>query len=121
MEVREIKGMKGLFSTQEYKIGQLVCEVIGEEIEAPTRTSLQLGGNKHIDVKAPIMYINHNCNANITLKNDTFVAKKLILKGDEITFDYNDSEEELSDPFLCRDCGEMMKGRKFMNELTCKK
>ncbi len=121
MEVREINEMKGLFSNQEYQAGELICEVIGDEIDAPTRTSLQLGNNKHIDVKAPVMYINHNCNANIILKNDTFVAKTLILKGDEITFDYNDSEEVLSDPFLCRDCGEMMKGRKFMAELTCKK
>lgn len=119
MKIKEINGMKGLFASQNYQVGELVCAIEGELIEQPSRTSLQIGINKHIDVKEPIMYINHRCNGNIGLKNDTFVAISRIVEGDEITFNYNESEEVLAEPFHCRDCGQLMKGRRFLDDLAC--
>jgi len=120
LEVKEFDGMKGLFANSIFRKGDLVTEIKGEQISQPTRTSLQVGINQHIDVKELIMYINHKCDANITLKNNTFVAIRTIEKGDEITFNYNESEEELSDPFECRDCGQMMKGKKFIDSFPCR-
>lgn len=119
MEIKEINGMKGLFATQKFDIGDVVCVIEGEVINQPSRTTLQVGSNKHVDVKEPIMYINHRCIGNIGLKNDTFVAISRIEAGDEIAFNYNETEEELAEPFYCRDCGEMMKGKRFVNELNC--
>lgn len=119
LEVKEINGMKGLFSKTNFQKGELVTIIEGEKIVKPTRTSLQVGINEHIDVKEPIMYINHKCDANIRLKKNTFVASRAISEGEEITFNYNDSEDVLSNPFLCRDCGQMMKGRKFEDDFPC--
>lgn len=119
MEIRETKGMKGLFSTADFRVGDVVCKIEGEIIKKPTRTSLQVGINEHIDVKEPIMYINHSCNGNIGLKNDTFVAIDNIDCGDEITFNYNETELVLAEPFNCRDCGQLLKGKMFLDELEC--
>ena len=119
MEIKEINGMKGLFASQVFEIGEVVCKIEGEKVSEPSRTSVQVGNNKHIDVKEPIMYINHRCNGNIGLKNDTFVAISKIVAGDEITFNYNESEEVLAEPFRCRDCGELLKGKCFVEELNC--
>lgn len=121
MEVREINGMKGLFSTTNFRTGDVVCKIVGEKISEPSRTSVQVGINEHIDVKEPIMYINHRCNGNIGLKNDTFVAIEDIACGDEITFDYNETELVLAEPFNCRDCGQLLKGKRFLDELDCSK
>lgn len=119
MEIRDSKGMKGLFAKKSYQTGDVICLVEGEEISHPTRTSLQIGPNSHIDVKEPIMYINHNCNGNISLKNNTFVAKRSIASGEEITFNYFDTEEVLSNPFVCRDCGSWLKGKSFGAPESC--
>jgi hypothetical protein len=110
-----------LFANSIFQKGELVTIIEGEQILQPTRTSLQVGINQHVDVKEPIKYINHNCDANITLKNNTFVATRTIEKGDEITFNYNDSEDELSDPFKCGDCGQIMKGKKFIKSYPFRK
>lgn len=119
MEVREIDGIKGLFASTNFKKGEVVCHIKGNKIAAPTRTSVQVGINEHIDVKEPIMYINHRCEGNIELKNDTFVAVQDIAKGDEITFNYNETEDELAEPFICRDCGELVRGKRYIDELFC--
>ena len=119
VEVKEISGMKGLFAKKKFHEDELIVKIEGKIINKPSRTSVQVGINEHIDVKEPIMFINHKCDANIRLKNNTFVAIRDIDKGEEITFNYNDSEEVLSNPFVCRDCGQMMKGKRFAIEYPC--
>lgn len=120
LEIKENNGMKGLFAKATFQKNEVVTIIEGKNIPHATRTSVQIGINEHIDVKEPIMYINHKCDANITLKNNKFVAIRGIEVGEEITFDYNDSEEVLSNPFVCRDCGQKMKGRRFIEELPCR-
>ncbi|MFT6717548.1 MAG: SET domain-containing protein [Saprospiraceae bacterium] len=121
VKIGEIAGMKGLFATTPFEKGDLVIVIEGKKLPFPTRTSVQVGINEHIDVKEPIMFINHKCDANISLKKNTFVAIRGIEAGEEITFNYNDSEEVLSNPFVCKDCGQNMKGSRFIKEFPCKK
>lgn len=118
-EIRKINGMKGLFALKSFQKGESVVKVSGQKIDHPTRTSVQVGINEHIDVQAPIMYINHRCDANIKLKNYTFVAIRTIEVGEEITFDYNASEDRLSNPFICRDCGQLVKGKAEADNYCC--
>ena len=119
IEVKEIDGMKGLFAKNKFVKNELVTIIEGNKISKPSRTSLQVGFNEHIDVESPIMYINHKCDANIRLKKNTFVAIREIEEGEEIVFNYNDSEEVLRNPFVCRDCGQIMKGKKFVADFPC--
>lgn len=118
-EVKEKAGMKGLFALKSFKIGEIVCVVEGEEIDAPSRTSVQVGINQHIDVKSPIMYINHNCVSNIRLNLNRFEAIRDIQIGDEIVFNYLENEDILSNPFVCMKCGNLIKGRKLLSEFPC--
>jgi SET domain-containing protein len=118
MEVREEKGFKGLYATRAYKIGELVVEFDGEEVQSPTRTSVQVG-EKHYEVGYPVQYINHDCKSNIERKGKSFYAMRDIKPGDEILFNYLDNEWEMANPFDCRKCGQQVKGKKYVEEFPC--
>lgn len=55
-----------------------------------------------------VKYINHSCDPNMILVEHRFVATKKIKPGDEITFDYTQSEENIQESFVCncksKDC-----------------
>lgn len=118
-KVIEKENFKSLIAERKFEKGEVVCVVEGEIIEKPNRYSVQIGPNKHINVKEPIMYINHDCDGNITLENKKFIATKSIQKGEEINFDYNSNELELSEPFKCFKCGQIVKGKLFKNKYPC--
>lgn len=119
MEVRDIDGMKGLFSTKKYSKGDVFYTIKGIEINYPTRTSIQVGEDKHIEVDFPVMYINHGCNDNIELNGMQLIVIKDISEGEEILFDYNKNEYDMSDPFNCRECGQLIKGLKYKDQFPC--
>lgn len=121
VEVVEKDGFKALIAKRDYKKGEVVCFVEGEEISVPNRYSVQVGKNLHINVKEPVMYINHQCDGNIDLLNRSFVANKNINSGEEITFDYNKTEEILAEPFTCFRCGQIVKGKNFAAQYPCSK
>lgn len=117
--VKEESGMKGLFAHCSFAANAVLFEVEGEELEKPTRTSVQIGTHLHVDVDAPAKYINHSCFPNIRLEGRKFIAKKHIAAGEEIQFDYNQNEESLSNPFPCRECGQWIKGKNYLAKYPC--
>lgn len=117
--IQERQGMKGLFTNRKIFEGETIIQIVGETLEHPTRTSVQIKSGKHIDVKAPAMYINHSCSGNIELKALEFVALKDIEPGEEITFNYNENEDELAHPFKCRKCNQQVKGKNFVAKYPC--
>ncbi len=121
VEVVEKDGFKALIAKRDYIKGEVVCLVEGEEISVPNRYSVQVGKNLHINVKEPVMYINHQCDGNIDLLNRTFVANRNINTGEEITFDYNKTEEILAEQFTCFRCGQIVKGKNFAAQYPCSK
>ena len=126
--IKEIKkNMQGLFANQSFTKGSLVLILQGEKFSNPSRTSIQIQ-DKHIE-DSKGSYMNHHCSPNVEIKiNSTFVgsnltaqfeknqvvlvtAKKDIEKGDEITFDYETTEEKLTYPFKCDCHGRWIKGK----------
>ena len=121
IEVREIReNVMGLFANQQIEKGNIILMLRGNKLSTPTKTSIQIGDKQHLeDPKGG--FINHHCNPNAEINihssfvgsnpfsrsetNTTalVVAKKTISKGDEITFNYETTEEKLAFPFLC-DC-----------------
>ena len=67
MIVKEINGMQGLFASQDYKINDLLFTIEGEILDTPTRTSIQISTNQHVNVQAPLAFINHSCFPNICI------------------------------------------------------
>ena len=116
VEIKEIKkGAKGLFASQPIEKGKIILVLQGEKFSAPSRTSIQIG-NKHIEDPEG-GYINHHCDPTAEIKiNSSFVgfnlvtAKKDIKKGDEITFDYETTEEVMVAPFKCECHGKLIEG-----------
>ena len=103
----------GVFITKDVKKGQTLFKLKGPILETPTRTSVQIGKNKHIE--DPLgAFINHSCTptAKVNKKNQTFVSLKPIKAGEEITFDYNQNEDQMASPFICHCCGKKINGKK---------
>jgi SET domain-containing protein len=89
--------------------GEVLYYLKGPVESEPTRTSIQIGPNKHIeDIWG--QYINHNCDPNIKIIDNNLVTLKEINDGDDITFDYNVSEENMASPFVCNCCGKLING-----------
>ena len=91
-------------------IGKIIYVLTGNIIKEPTRTSIQIAENNHIEDSFG-RYINHNCDPNIKVIGINLIAIKEIKNGDSITFNYNDSEDIVSYPFLCSCCNKMIVGK----------
>jgi len=113
MEVKAIGEMFGLFSTCSIAQGEIVLKIEGHILSKPSRTTIQIGPSKHVDVTSPGKFINHSCSPNCKVENSELIAIKSIAQGEEITFNYQESEDVLAHPFTCKDCGKWMKGKKF--------
>mgnify|MGYP001987150495 CR=1 FL=1 len=100
---------RGLYAKKKFSVGNIVLLLEGNYLPYPTKTSIQVR-NKHIESWEG-GHVNHHCNPNtkvIVEHGDLImmpylVALKNIEIGDEITFDYETTEEELAVPFKC-DC-----------------
>ena len=104
MEVRggSVTGEKGLFSTKNYPKDSVVYTLSGEQFDAPTRESIHIGNNKHIYDELGI-FINHSFNPNIVVSGSNLVALEDIKDGDELMFNYNDTEMKMASPFYVND------------------
>lgn len=103
----------GVFVTENIKKGQVIFKMKGEIIKHPTRTSVQIGKNEHIEDEIAGR-VNHNChpNAKVNRKTQSFVSLRNIKKGEEITFNYNDNEDLMATPFICHCCNKLIAGKK---------
>lgn len=118
--IQEVNGFKGLYATRQFKKGEVVCLVEGEEISDANRYSVQVSKNIHVNVKEPVMYINHNCSGNIELVGRKFIAIQEIKPYDEISFNYLITEDILAESFECSRCGQIVKGKNYIFDLPCK-
>lgn len=100
MEVKQstkINGL-GLFATQQYKKGDIIFVLKGDETSYPTRESIYVGNNTHI-LDEMGQFINHSFEPTTQIVGYNVVALVDLNNGDEITFNYNDSEVTMAAPF----------------------
>ena len=90
---------KSLRSTKEYTLGETVLNLEGEILSSPTKTSIEIGINKHIEDKFG-KYMNHSFEPNTVIRECSVIAIKDILPGDELTFDYTENETNIAYPFV---------------------
>ena len=112
-----VHGM-GLFSTIEYKVGQIITIINGELINADECVKREDEGNVYIFYKdedeyidaskhSQLRYLNHSCNYNCDIDEDEngnliLFAVADIQSGEELTIDYG--YEEIYDYCSCSDC-----------------
>lgn len=93
-------GHKGLsvVATQPFHTTQVV--IISRVVRVvPHRTnhSFQTDWNRHVDLNSPACYINHSCDPNVGIRDNShggfdFVALREITLQEEVTWDYETSE-----------------------------
>ncbi len=106
MEIKKslrIDGL-GLFATKSYKANSIIFILEGEIFDEPSRETIHVGNNKHIYDKYGI-YINHSFEPNICINGFQVMALIDISNGDELVFNYNDTEINMANPFYV---GEML-------------
>jgi hypothetical protein len=109
LEVKEAHNMYGLFALDYFEINEVLFEMTGEVVHSPSRTSFQLAPGLHIE--NPIAgFINHHCKPSIRLEEGRFIANRKIYPGEEITANYNLSEDKVTHPFRCNCCGKLILG-----------
>lgn len=88
----------GLYATDNYKSDDIIYVMSGNLMNKPTKRSIHIGSNMHLEDDYG-QYINHSFDPNIKVDGNKLVAIKEINKYDELTFNYNDSELEMAEPF----------------------
>jgi hypothetical protein len=92
---------KGLFATKKYLKNEIIFKLEGKIYDYPTRETIYIGNSKHIYDEFGI-YINHSFDPNVWIshENHSVVALSDIDIGDELTFNYNDNEINMANPFV---------------------
>lgn len=110
-KITDNNGFKDLkYVGEEILKDNVVFELKGKIINAPTKTSIEIGENLHIEDMHG-MYMNHSCDPSCYIKDCKVYAKKNIVSGDSLTFNYDENETSMSCSFLCNCCGKLIKGK----------
>ena len=123
VKITTVDDMKGVVTTMDVESGTIVYEFRGQETPKPTRTSVQIG-DKHIEDDV-VAYVNHSCNPNVRVNDMSFnewnmfgayalISTRRIVANEEITFDYNYTEDEISHPFKCSCHGTLIRGKNYV-------
>lgn len=119
-----------LITLQAVASGASLFHIHGEQTPRPSRHSLQLDTDLHINspsgtseqdqmAKGYWRYLNHRCDPNVCIRDLDVIALRPIASGEEITFDYDTTEYDMSEPFKChcgsKNCRGWIRGFKHLN------
>ena len=99
-----------LRAVRSFAPGEIVFPLEGHPVTQSTRFTIQVAADSHLDPvcegTSPWRYLNHGCNPNVAVDvpRRAVVARRQIGLGDELRFDYNTTEWELAESFVCN-CG----------------
>ena len=111
----------GLFANRSYEKGELILSLKGMIVASPTRTSIQMNENSHIE-NFMAGKLNHHCDPTTEIEfnksdesniNLLVYALKDIPSGEQLTFDYETTESLMSDPFKCACHGKWIRGKDY--------
>ena len=109
--VKNVDGFKDLKYYGGNVLPNTVIYVLtGKVLSSPTRTSIQISNSKHIEDKLG-KYINHSCDPSVRVEDNKLISVKEINDSDSITFNYNDTEDLMSNPFKCHCCDKIIGGK----------
>ena len=91
--------------------GYIIHYLSGIIRDKPTRTSIQISRDLHIEDKLG-QYINHSCDPSVVIIGQIVITTRDMNNGDSITFDYNENEYNMSNPFKCNCCNKWITGSK---------
>lgn len=109
------QGERRLVTCLPVPAGTVLFRIEGYETRTPTKYSLQVGRDLHLDQRGARdatdrvrrfywRYMNHACEPSTRIVDRTVVALRDINALEGVTFDYNTTEYDLAEPFRCG-CG----------------
>jgi hypothetical protein len=120
LSIRTENKFRSLITKQEYRKGDVICEMPSENImDKPNRFTVQIGRSLHTHV-GKLAALNHSCDPNVILdtENMVMVARRDISKGEELSFFYPSTEWEMNAPFIClcgsSNCIHVVAGARFL-------
>jgi hypothetical protein len=131
IRIEIVDGHHKVIANALYAPGDRILRFDGELSDKPSRTSIQLNENEHVNAPAgisteraiqahPFIFLNHSCDPSAVQRGDELFAIRAIEPGEEVTFDYQASEYEFAEPFHCRcaspKCdGEEVRGFRYLS------
>jgi len=108
-------GEHRLVAVQPIAEGKTIFRLEGEITAKPTRYSVQIGKTLHLDSgSAHAMddvfdryywrFMNHACDPSAVIRGGEVIARRDIAPWEDVTFNYNTTEYDMAEPFVCR-CG----------------
>lgn len=109
--------------------GTVLFRIEGFETRTPTKYSLQVGRDLHLDQRGARdatdrvrrfywRYMNHGCEPSTRIVDRAVIAICDMAQLDAVTFDYNTTEYDLADPFRCscgaRSCVGVVRGARHL-------
>jgi hypothetical protein len=97
----------GLYAAEPIAPGEVIVRLAGPIVGHNTETSIQCGEGVYLDGSGGIDdYLNHSCEPNgyIRFSDMSVRALRPIGPGEEITYDYNSTEFDMEEGFICQ-CG----------------
>ena len=104
-----------LLASRPIVAGERILFMEGETSRTPTRHSLQIGEELHLDLVGPHAleevldryrwrFLNHSCDPNTVVRGRELFALRAIGPWEELTYHYATTEFDMAEPFPCR-CG----------------
>jgi hypothetical protein len=104
-----------LVTTTAIAEGTVLFRIEGHETRTPTKYSLQVGKDLHLDQRGARdandrvrrfywRYMNHACAPTTRILDREVIAARDIAALEGVTFDYNTTEYDMAEPFRCH-CG----------------
>lgn len=109
--------------------GRRLFTIAGRETRVPTKYSLQVGADLHLDQDCARdeidlvrryfwRYLDHHCEPTTVIRDREVIAIRDIAEGEGVTFDYNTTEYDMAAPFRClcrsRHCVGMVRGARHL-------
>jgi hypothetical protein len=118
---------RSLITKQAYAKGEVICEIPTEKVfSKANRYTVQIGPDKHTEV-GKLAALNHSCDPNVILDTERLlmVARRDIVKDEELSFFYPSTEWEMDAPFIClcgsSNCIHVVAGARFLPLSTLEK
>jgi len=106
------RGILRVIALDSFADGEVVFPLEGVVRSAPSRYSIQIGWNEHLEAppdtaweevlhQYPWRFLNHQCRPNARIDGRNLRAVGMIRRWEEITFDYETTEWRMAEPFEC--------------------
>ncbi len=97
-------GERATYARFAFSPGELVYTVRGKATPERTRGSIEVGPAQPVE-DPYALYLNHSFRPNLGLEKRHMFALQSSTVGEELTFNYLETESEIASPFVCHDTG----------------